>query len=332
MPKDTDENIADLTTSEQVEDVTEATETTEVKADVVEETGAADPSPANDEKPEDLLSVVRDVVGKAEAPAPSAEETEDEAATAASDETKDEPKDDTDYTDVPFNKHPRFQQLLQKAKTNEADATRYRNIEGFLTQNSLSGDEAAEGLQIMALAKSDPAKALEQIKPFVRDLLIAAGEVLPDDLKSRVQAGELPVEAAMEVSRSRATVAQQQEAQRRANEQAQAQQAAQHSETLRGSANQWLQERDARDPAFQSKYPLLEREVAFLQRNEGVPGTVEGVRDQLNRAYESVNKQARVVAPATQRPATRPVTGGAAPGNPAPQPKSMLDVIRQARG
>lgn len=332
MPKDTDENLEALQPSEQASDVTEATETTEANADVVEETGAADPSPATDDKPEDVLSVVRDVVSKNEVAEASAAKPEDEDANATSDGAKDEQKDDTDYSDVPFHKHPRFQQLLRKSKEFEADAGRYRNIEGFLKENHLSGDEAAEGLQVMALAKTDPVKALEQIKPFVRSLLIAAGEVLPDDLKSSVQKGDMPANAAMEISRARAALAQQQEAQRLAAERAQAEQRVQHSETLRGTAQQWLQERDARDPAFQSKYPLLEREVALMQRKEGVPGTIEGVRDQLNRAYDSVNKQARVVAPAAPRPAKSPITGGAAPGKPAPQPTSMLDVIRQARG
>ena len=204
MPSE-DEKPEDLEPSVQAADVTEDT-----AAPAEVETGAADPSSAPGEKPEDMLSVVRDVVSTTEEPASPAKgdpEPEPEG------EADPEPKDDTDYTDVPFNKHPRFQQLLRKAKENEADAVRYRNVDTFLKQNHLDAEEAADGLRIMALAKSDPAKALSELKPFVQKLLVAAGEVLPDDLKARGQSGEMPAAAAQEVSRSRAQLEIQRQAQ-----------------------------------------------------------------------------------------------------------------------
>lgn len=321
MPPELDDNQNDLQSSEQITDVTETQETAE---------GVAEPSTAPDE-PKDMLSVVRDVVkAETEETASSAAQAEDAAGEAADQEP--EKKDDTDYSDVPFNKHPRFQELLKKSKTFEADATRYRNIEGFLKDNHLAADEAADGLQIMALAKTNPAAALEKLKPFVQKLLIAAGEVLPEDLKGQVQNGVMPADAAREVSRARAALAHQQEMAKFEEQRRQEEAAQMHARSLADTAQSWVTDRLVKDPAFDSKRPLLQREIAYLQRMEGRPDTPEGVRDQLNRAYAEVNKQARVVAPATPRPAVRPVTGGAAPGTPTAQPKTMLEAMRASLG
>lgn len=328
MPPEKDENLDGLNSSEQANDVTEV-----VEASAETGEGAADPSSATSEKPEDMLSVVRDVVSPSEETASQAKDNAQEPAEVAGDK---EPKeqDDTDYSDVPFNKHPRFQQLLRKAKTYEEDAGRYRSVETFLSENHLSSEEAADGLRIMALAKTDPAKALAEIKPFVQKLLMASGEVLPDDLKTRVQSGEFSPEAALEISRSRAQLASQQQTQEMAEQRRQQESLRTHANSLRDAALVWASDRDTKDPSFREKYPLIEREIAFLQRNEGIPNTAEGVRDQLNRAYAEVNQQARAAAPTARQPRVpvRPLVGGAAPGTHKPEPTSMIEAIRAARG
>ena len=323
MPQDVEDQ--DLQSSEQVEDVTEASS---AQADGA---GAADPSPAKEtDEPKDMLSVVRDVIGKTEEPAPSATEPAEEGDAAGAAEPEPKETDDTNYSDVPFNKHPRFQQLLRQKKEFEADAQQHRIVQDFLKQNDLAPEEAADGLQIMALMKSNPVKALEALKPHIQRLLEQTGETLPQDLRARVQAGEMPLDLAKEVSRSRATLQHQQETQRQAEQRRQEEARVQQGQALRDTALTWAQDRNARDPAFQSKEPLMRREIALLQREEGIPSTPEGVRDQLNRAYASVNQQARVVAPAAApRPAVRPVTGGTAPGTPAAEPTTMLDAIKQ---
>lgn len=332
MPPELDDKLEGLDPSAQADDVTEATEVAAQADD--QDAGAAGSSPADDDQPKDMSSVVRDVVAKPDEAASSAAKAEDADDAGDTDDATADAKaaDDPDYKDVPFHKHPRFQELLRKSRTYEADAGQYRKIQGFMRENHLEADEAADGLRIMALAKTNPAQALAEIKPFVQKLLLAAGEILPDDLKNRVQQGDLTAAAAQEISRSRATVAQQQEAQRLQDERRQQQEAVERSRALRDTADAWARDRDVKDPSFKAKYPLLEREVAFLQRKEGVPNTAEGVRDQLNRAYQEVNRQARVVAPApAAKPQTRPIVGGAAPGTHSPQPQSMVEAVRAAR-
>ena len=144
MPPELDDKQEGLEPSVQTNDVTDA-DAPEAKAEG-QDAGAAGSSPADDDAPKDMSSVVRDVVAKPEEAAPSAAKKEGaEDADDPDGAAPDAKADDPDYKDVPFHKHPRFQELLRKAKTHEVDATRYRAVETFLQENHLSSDEAADG-------------------------------------------------------------------------------------------------------------------------------------------------------------------------------------------
>lgn len=328
-----DDNQEDLHSSEQVTDVND----TPASADGV----AAEPSPATGE-PESLLSVVRDVL-KADDPASPADKDQkaDGDTPEAAQGADGNPEEDPDYSSVPFNKHPRFQELLKKSKDYEKRvqdlepaAAQFRNIDGYMRQNNISAEEAADALDFLSLTKRSPAEALARIKPLVQQLLIASGEILPDDLKQRVQAGEIPADAAREVSRSRATVAQQEALRARDLEVQQQQQIAEHAQYLGSVAQAWAADRDVKDPSFKDKFPFLQSEVALLQRTEPKPRNAEEVQAQLNRAYANVTQRMRTLTPAAApRPALRPVVGGVAPGNQSAQPKTMAEAVRMgARG
>lgn len=329
-----------------------------------EQSAAAASSPATDaskpEGEEDLLAVVRDVVDKRKAPDPAV------ASSANSGDAGDESGDQKpkagaeDYSDVPFNKHPRFQEVLGKLKTFETDAVRYRNVQNFLDREGLSGEEAAggltmlakakngglngdelaDGLEIMALSKINPAEALARAKPWITNLMIASGELLPEDLSGRVQKGELTRDAAIEISRHRAALAshevqrsfaQQQADARRRHEQDMAHQEAVGA--LRGTAQAWEDDRRAKDPGFEAKLPAVMAEVQRLQSMGWIPAAPEAVREQLKRAYAAVNGGIRnpvQVAPAAaQKPAIRPVTGGQVAGNVRSTGNEDMDLVTE---
>lgn len=291
----------------------------------------ADSSPATGEESSEAetLSVVRDVVGdEEEAPAEeqaSPAEGEEAGPEAGDDAPEAKEQDDEDYTDVPFHKHPRFQQLLRKAKTYEEDAKRYQNVQSFIDQHGLQADEAAELLVIGGLMKTNPAEAWRRMKPAVQKVLMAAGEVLPDDLKERVQKGEISPQAALEVSRLRAQQSST-ESMRAFEQQRQEQMRQREVQTrLQQTAASWEQDRRAKDPNFDAKYDALLDGVYALQRREGIPTTPEGVRDQLTRAYKAITPPAA----AKPRPAPKPTNAsGQVAGNQRPAEQSTLDIIR----
>ena len=324
MPKELDE-IEDLPSSEQA-DLDD-----DQIGDLSDDAGS---STAADETQKDTLSVVRDVVaaGQEAPPEEPGSSPDGEEATVAT--TDEKTADDENYTDVPFHKHPRFQHLLREKKAAEVDAVRYRNVEAFLERSNLDAAEAADGLEIMGLAKTDPVAAWERIKPWVEKVAIAAGVIMPSDLQEKVQQGLMTREAAIEVSRARAQV---QSAQTR--EQLQRQQAERRSQTeaqqaIVNAATSWEADRQAKDPNFAAKLPALQRELAYLHATEGRPNTPQGVKEQCDRAYAAVNAAFRPPAPAAQparKPAVRPVTGGQVAGNTVAEPKSTLDIVRAHR-
>jgi len=307
----------------------------DTSADIISDV-TAESSPATGETEVDFLSVVRDVVkgDTTEAEGEEPEAPEETPTDAASQADENDPKegqaepDDENFSDAPFHNHPRFKKLIAQRNEFRAGHEQFQKIQGYLVENGLTGQEAAEGFAVMALLKRDPAAAWAKLKPIVQNLLVVTGSVLPDDLKSRVQRGEISREAAMEMSRLRAgqqTLTQQQEFERQRQQQLAAHQAQQAVKTEVGS---WEMAMRSRDPDFDAKYDVIEGQVLRLHRTEGLPRTAAEARAQLDRAYAAANQ---VLAPAqTRRPEIKPVTGGRVSGTPQAEPTSMEEVVRRA--
>lgn len=306
MPlQDANEPVSDTSDDTNLDEALE----TGVASDPASEGNGAESSDAHDEGQGErsALDVVQDVVKQRdpEAAASSAEVKKegDEADPKATQAAK-EP-DDENFSDVPFHKHPRFQQLLKKSKANEGDAERYRNVENFLRQHRVPAEEASQALTIAALLRNDPVKAWQTLKPIVQQLLVDAGEVLPADLKPRVESGELTVEAANEIAKERAKRSSVERKQQTAEEQREEERVRTHVESLRSAANTWDAERSAKDPNFEAKRPKIMKELAWIHTTEGKADTPEGVRKQLEAAYKAVGSVA------VPRKSTAPAVGEA---------------------
>lgn len=297
----------------------------------------ADPSTATDETESKTLSIVRDVVGEPKAEEAAASSAEGEEGTNEEPDTPKEPSDD--YSDVPFNHHPRFRQLLRERNELLTDAGEYRKITAFMDANALTPEEAANGVSIMGLAKLDPVAAFKEVAPWFKKLAIAAGELLPDDLQKRVTDGQLTAEAAKEISRLRAG----QEAQRVRDDfqkqRSERQQQTDAGKAIVDAAAAWERDRSLKDPNFAAKVPRIQREVAFLHATGHRPKTPEEVTKQLKDVYAAVNKEFK--APVTTepkpqaaagKPAIKPVRGGVVAGNARPAaPKGSrktVDIIK----
>lgn len=290
-------------------------------------------------KDEGLLSVVRDAVDAGKKPDAAA------ASPAEGEEGKgDEPdpnapkkEDPDDYSDVPFNKHPRFRKLLNERNSFKGDADQYRQVQGFLKDQGLTAQEAGDLLVTGALAKRDPVQAWKLVLPWVQNLAQAAGEVLPAELEQMVRDGAMTSEAAFEVSRSRASVAASNASrgfeQERAAQQAQEDAAA----ALQNEATAWEQERRERDPNFDAKIEPILKELHWRRANGETARTPAEARQQLNDIYKVVSASMAPPAPASApsrpaptRQAVKPITGGSVAGTARPAPRNMLEVVQQA--
>lgn len=299
--------------------------------------GADSSDAQGDNADQDLgtLDIVKDVVTKGR-----------EQATASpadgSEQGTDKPKeaDDEEYSDVPFHKHPRFQHLLRAKKSADTDAGRYRNVQKFMDDNGISAEESANAFTFMAaFRRGEYAKAWELIKPTVQHLLVAAGEVVPDDLREEVAAGTITQERAQELARERAK-SKSLETGRTFDQQAQQRRQQQEaSQALYDTATGWASQRAKTDPQFAAKQPLLMKEVAWLQSQEGKPDTPEGVRAQLEKAYKAVVLPAARSASGQFVPKVgdgaarrQPTAGGGNSGTAQPKPKTTLDIINSVVG
>lgn len=273
------------------------------------------------------LSIVRDAVDK-KTPEPAAASLAegDEAGDEAGDQ-KPKPVDNVNFTDVPFHKHPRMREIVRQLNVEREDATRYRNVQNFLSERGVSAEEAADILHTVALAKTDPRKAWEQVRPWIEKLAHAAGEVLPEDLRKRVTANEIPVEVAKELARARAAVQSAGARESFDQQQAERRQFADHQRSIGQAAEDWEADRRRRDPNFEAKLVPLQKEIAYLHATEGKPKDAEGVKEQLKRAYKSVNDAlpAPAAVPA-KKVAINPVRGGQVAGTRS-EATSTMDVV-----
>lgn len=290
--------------------------------------GADSSSDAKDEGQFDLLSVVRDAAQPD--PASSADETEsgsdstDPASTTDTQGTSTEP-DNENFSDVPFNAHPRFRKLVQERNQLRGDAEQYRQVQAFLNEHGLTERDASSALQLHALMKTDPHKAWEQLRPMAKDLLDRIGEVLPQDIQARVQRGEITRETGLEISRLRAKQSTSEAAQAHRQEIETQRQQQEAVRAVQSAVGAWEQAKQS-DPDYAALSDDMQREVLWLHRAEGVPSTPEAARAQLDKAYKSV-KERRAVKP--QRQAKTPVTGGSgAGGNATPPPANVLDIVK----
>lgn len=297
----------------------------------------AQSSSAESETEESLLSVLQDAMEQPseEAGSQPEEELEQEGeeeylATDAesTDEQSDSTEDEDSYEDVPFNKHPRFQRLVEEKNAYKVDAERYNNITNFLDENRVSADEAAAGLQIMALMKKDPVEALNALKPYIETLSQAAGYVLPEDIQSKVNDGYMDEDVGRELARSRAQ-AQHERTQREALVQNQQQQTqAAHLHDVAMSVTEWEDRTRSTDPDYELKQAEIDDRVRVMVQEFGRPNTTQDALAMAKKAYSEVTERHKKRY--GNRPAMRTASGVNLAGTPTAEPNSLMEAVQAA--
>lgn len=290
------------------------------------------------ETEDSLLSVVQSVVEQsAEQSAQGSDTdspTEEQGQHTATEQADGQQADD--FSKLPFNKHPRFRDLVKEKNTYkaqvaeyEADAKQYREIQRFMQTNNLTPEEVAQSLDLLAKMKSgDPAEAYELMLQRTQALAVAAGKQLPPDLEEKVEQGYIDRETAQDLHRQRV------EAERRA-ELAQSQLERRSVQDQRSQVNAianavaaWEQATKATDPDFDLKAELVKDRVRAHVASNGMPKSADEALKLSKDAYDAVTQTLLRVR--GDRTPMRPAVGGKTNGSVAPEPKNLLDVIRRA--
>lgn len=301
-------------------------------------TQAAEDANKPGETEDSLLSVVQSVVEQsAEQSAQGSDTdspTEEQGQHTATEQADGQQADD--FSKLPFNKHPRFRDLVKEKNTYkaqvaeyEADAKQYREIQRFMQTNNLTPEEVAQSLDLLAKMKSgDPAEAYELMLQRTQALAVAAGKQLPPDLEEKVEQGYIDRETAQDLHRQRVDAERRAELAQSQLERRSVQDQRSQVAAMANAVAAWEQATKATDPDFDLKAELVKDRVRAHVASNGMPKSAEEALKLSKDAYDAVTQTLLRVR--GDRTPMRPAVGGKTNGSVAPEPKNLLDVIRRA--
>ena len=298
---------------------------------VVEESG----KPGETE--DSLLSVVQSVVEKSNAQntqdSDTDSPTEEQGQQAAHEQADGQQADD--FSKLPFNKHPRFRELVKEKNTYkaqmagyEADAKQYRDIQSFMQANGLTPEEVAESLGILAQAKTgDPAKAYELMLQRTQALAVMAGKQLPTDLEEKVEQGYIDRETAQDLHQQRVSAERKAQLATSQLERRSVQDQRSQVNEMASAVSAWEHATKSSDPDFDLKAELVKDRVRAHVASYGMPRNAEQALKVSKDAYDAVTQTLLRVR--GDKAPMRTAVGGKTNGSAAPEPKNLLDVIRR---
>lgn len=290
------------------------------------------------ETEDSLLSVVQSVSAKAaeqsamdgDTDSPTEEQSQD---TASEQTNGDQPED---FSKLPFNKHPRFRELVKEKNSYksqmagyEADAKQYRDIQGFMQANGLSPKEVADTLENLAKMKSsDPAAAYELMQERMEALAVHAGKKLPAELEEKVEQGYIDRDTAQEMYQRQVNAERKAEVASSQLERQSAQDQQSQAHAMASAVSAWEQSTKASDPDFDLKAELVKDRLRATVMQHGMPKTTDAALKMSKDAYDTVTQTLLRVR--GDKTPMRTAVGGKTNGSAAAEPKSLLDVVRRA--
>lgn len=209
------------------------------------------------------------------------------------------------------------------------EAQNYRALSEWAQRSGLSQEEFTRGLELTALMKADPFKALEAVTPIYQDLQRRAGAVLPEDLTNAVQTGELTETHAQELARlrrEREHLSQRTEhmtvQERERAEQAQFQQ---HVDSIRVALNEAERATAANDVDYPKMKGWIRDRMMALNSTHGVPKSAEDAVLRYKSVVKEVKTELATLAPRRSGADPLPAVNG---GAHAQKPRTPLEAMR----
>lgn len=209
------------------------------------------------------------------------------------------------------------------------------SITEFCQSNNISPQEFEYWLNVAALAKTDPAKAKEFLKPELEKLDSFTGDRLSPELTAAVENGEISLDWAKKIAASESKALHAQKSQKFTVEQQIQQKQQEFSQQLDNGLKSWIQQKQAKIPNFKPK------------ASEDKP---DGLMELWSYKFVSAAKTAKINSPAdllaiadktlsdlqaslkgfSPKPKTPPRMSStqASPANDQSKPKSIMDIAR----
>lgn len=322
--------------------------TTDVKTEVSSTPEAVKPS---GEQPS-MLDAVKAAIAPKKDAAPASQTPEKQADPVDPAKTEEAPPEEDNLTEdelktLSARTQRRFRKLNADVKARDQlveqltpKAEEFDRLDTFVRSAGLSPTDVQGTLRIASQLRSDPHSAYQALLPIMQHLESAVGNVLPQALQQRVQAGFLTYEDAVAMSRaaSHAEHSNRQLAEREQawQEQNQRQERQGRLDSTVSSVESWEKQQATRDPDWHLKHAdireLVELEVSRkrLADQTWLPSQDEALKI-TKGAYDKVNERLKRFVPKPQEMRRETGGGGASPAS-QPQPKTMLDAVRMAAG
>jgi hypothetical protein len=258
-----------------------------------------------------------------------AKETEAENEPSAEEETEsEEEKDEKAHEEsVPYE---RFKEVNEKLQQYEPLAARHYQVEQYLHKAGITPREYQEGLELMALRKSNPTEYTKKLQAQLEDYEVSAGTKLPADLQKKVDDGLVDIEIARELAQLRSknrgleskTAVSEEDRQR------------QHIEQMASTLQSWATQKMQLDPAFKPKanaeapdgmFEMMCERFQYLAATRP-PATFADVQTLAETAYNDTKKRIRGFVPP---PPKKKVLKGTGSTSKPKEPKTVEDVTEQ---
>ena len=234
--------------------------------------------------------------------------------------------------DLPFHNHPRWKEMIAERESLKPAAEQYGKITTFMKTNGLTPQEMAEGMTVMALMKTNPAEAYKQLQGYVQNLARFTGDVLPPEIKDKLDQGYIDPDSAKRLAQLEAerefSYARQVEQQQRVQaeqEQMARQAAAQNSQQMVSAVMRWEEGERAKDPDWSQKYEMVQDRVKALLIQQPARNPSEAIQV-AQRALADVNARLRPLAGRTM-PLRNPASSLSSVSA-TPAPRSLADLVR----
>lgn len=330
-------NVSDSSTEGVISnsDAVDATEVSSTSSQTTDANQTADPSTTEGAAPKTLAEVI---ARAANAHSTSEEEATEESPDPETAENGSAPDDDQaskdeagkvegeqpKQADVPFHKHPRWQEQVAKVKelsqTVETLKPKAEIVQELV--EATGGEEGFESLRQLAHSYAyDPANAVPLLEKLLEDARGRGGLVLQsEDLKQRVADGLLDEQEAIEVEQAR--MQKKTQAQQSQMQQQQAVEANQRQ--MVKALNDVEQDYASRNPDYAAMADQVKERLAFICTQQMPNNSAEAVQ-MFKQACEDVRGRLKKFAPAKQ-----PIKGLRPTGSSVgavPKPKSLREVV-----
>lgn len=256
------------------------------------------------------------------------EDADPDKAKSEDDKSKDAEAKEGEEDQPPFHKHPRWKEVQQELKDLRPKAEMADQLQGYMQQAGLSVQEVNAGFELMNLMKNDPAKALEQLQPYVQSLQSYTGERLPDDLRQDVEDGYITEERAKELARYRNETTHSKARAEQAQQETRQQQAQRQSQDISSAVSDWERSWQQSDPDYATKQArVLEKIELKMLRGSQAPQSSQDAIKLCEDARKEVEQELSRFRP--QKRQQTPVSGQAQVAS-NPEPQSMQDAMRMA--